>query len=67
VVRFPAGERDFSLLHSVETDSEAHPASYPMVTDGYLLELKLLRVNLPRLIIRGAMPPLLHTSSCHGA
>jgi hypothetical protein len=28
-VRFPA-VRDFSLLHSVQTGSEVHPASYPM-------------------------------------
>jgi hypothetical protein len=25
----------FSLLHSVETRTEAHPASYPMGTRGY--------------------------------
>jgi hypothetical protein len=29
-VRFPAGARDFSILHSVHTGSGAHPASYPM-------------------------------------
>jgi hypothetical protein len=29
-VLLPAGTRDFSLLHSVETGSGAHPASYPM-------------------------------------
>jgi hypothetical protein len=27
-VRFPTGERDFSLLHSVHTGSGAHPVSY---------------------------------------
>jgi hypothetical protein len=32
-VRFPAMQ-DFSLLHSVQTDSGAHPASYPMHTGG---------------------------------
>jgi hypothetical protein len=32
-VRFPARE-DFSLLYSVETDSETHTASYPMGTGG---------------------------------
>jgi hypothetical protein len=31
-VRFPAGATDFSLLHSVLTGHEAHPASYPMGT-----------------------------------
>jgi hypothetical protein len=35
-VRFLAGSRDFSLLHSVQTASGAHPASYPMGTEaGY--------------------------------
>jgi hypothetical protein len=33
-VRFPAGARDFSLLHSIHTASGAHPASYPMGTGG---------------------------------
>jgi hypothetical protein len=33
-VRFPVGERDFSLLRSVQTGSGAHPASYPMATEG---------------------------------
>jgi hypothetical protein len=32
--RFPAGARDFSLLHSVQTESVAHPASYPVGTGG---------------------------------
>jgi hypothetical protein len=31
-VRLPAGARDFSLLHSVQTNCGAHPASYPMGT-----------------------------------
>jgi hypothetical protein len=31
-VRFPVGARYFSLLHSVQTGSGAHPASYPMGT-----------------------------------
>jgi hypothetical protein len=30
--RFPARARDFSLFHSVQTGSVAHPASYPMGT-----------------------------------
>jgi hypothetical protein len=34
-VRFPAGVRDFSLLQSVQTGSEAHPFTYPMSTGGY--------------------------------
>jgi hypothetical protein len=31
-VRFSAGERDFSLLQSVQTGSGAHPASCAMVS-----------------------------------
>jgi hypothetical protein len=31
-VRFPAGERDLFLLHSVQTGSDAHPASSAMGT-----------------------------------
>jgi hypothetical protein len=33
-VRFPAGAWNFSLHHLVQTDSGAHPASYPMGTGG---------------------------------
>jgi hypothetical protein len=29
-VRFPAGVRNFPLLHIIQTGSEAHSASYPM-------------------------------------
>jgi hypothetical protein len=35
-VRFPAGAGNFSLLHSVQTGSGVHPASYPMSTGGSL-------------------------------
>jgi hypothetical protein len=34
-VRFPGGERDFSLLSSVQTDSGAHPASYSTATEDF--------------------------------
>jgi hypothetical protein len=34
-VRFPAERSDFSLLHSVQLDSEAHPAVYPMGTGDF--------------------------------
>jgi hypothetical protein len=34
-VRFPAMARDFSLLHSGQTGSVAHPASYAMSTGNY--------------------------------
>jgi len=33
-VRFPVGAGNFSLLHRVQTGSEANPASYPMGTGG---------------------------------
>jgi hypothetical protein len=33
---FPAGARDFSLFHNVQTGSGAHPASYPVGTRGPL-------------------------------
>jgi hypothetical protein len=33
-VRFPAGTRDFSLFHSVQTGSGADTASYPVGTEG---------------------------------
>jgi hypothetical protein len=33
-VLIPAGARDFSLLHSVQTGSGADPTSYPMSTGG---------------------------------
>jgi hypothetical protein len=33
-VLFPAASRNVSLLHSVQTSSGAHPASYPMGMGG---------------------------------
>jgi hypothetical protein len=33
-VRFPAEAGNFSLHHSVQNGSEAHPASYPMGNIG---------------------------------
>jgi hypothetical protein len=33
-VRFPAGTRDLSLLHSVQTDSGARPVTYQVDTEG---------------------------------
>jgi hypothetical protein len=33
-VRFMVGAKNLSLLHSVQTSSEAHPASYRMTTGG---------------------------------
>jgi hypothetical protein len=31
-VHFPAESKDFSLLYSIQTSSEAYPASYPVAT-----------------------------------
>jgi hypothetical protein len=39
-VRFPAGARHFSLLRSVQTSSEAHPASHQWVPEVPFLEVK---------------------------
>jgi hypothetical protein len=36
-VRFPAAAKDFSLLHSVQTVSGAHPAACPIGTRGSFL------------------------------
>jgi hypothetical protein len=36
-VRFPAGAGSFSLRHHVQTDSGAHPASYPIGTRSSFL------------------------------
>jgi hypothetical protein len=33
-VRFAVGARDFSFLHSLQTGSGAHSASYPMGVGG---------------------------------
>jgi hypothetical protein len=40
MVRFPAAVRDLSLLQSIQTVSEAHPASYPVGTRDSLSEAK---------------------------
>jgi hypothetical protein len=39
-VRFPAGAGNFSLHHSVQNGSGAHPASYPMGTSALSLGVK---------------------------
>jgi hypothetical protein len=38
--RFPAGAGNFSLNHSIQNGSEAHPASYPMVPGVISLRVK---------------------------
>jgi hypothetical protein len=68
VVRIPAGARDFSLHHRVQTGSGAHPASYPMVTRALSLAVKQpgreADLSLPstaEVKMRGAIPPLPNT------
>jgi hypothetical protein len=39
-VRLSAGARNFSLLYRVQTDSGAHPASYPTVSGTLSLGVK---------------------------
>jgi hypothetical protein len=46
-VQFPAVQ-DFSLLHSVQTDSGAHPISYPVGTVGFFAGVKLHLVPCSR-------------------
>jgi hypothetical protein len=36
----PSGVRNYDLLHSIQTGSGAHPASYPMGTGGSLPGVK---------------------------
>jgi hypothetical protein len=42
-VKFAGGARDFALLLSVQTLSGAHPASYPMGTEGSFPRSKAAR------------------------
>jgi hypothetical protein len=38
--RFPAGARNFSFHHRVQTGSGTHPVSYPKGNRGYFPEVK---------------------------
>jgi hypothetical protein len=71
--RFPALQ-NFTLLHSVQTESGAHPASYPIAID--VLSSGVKRPgreadHSPPLTTKGKnggdITPLLHTSSWHSA
>jgi hypothetical protein len=44
-IRFPFGAGNFSLFHSVQTSSGAHPASYPMDTGGSFTEGKVAKAS----------------------
>jgi hypothetical protein len=68
------GEIFFSVLHSIQTVSGAHPGSYPMGIGGSFRKAKRPRrdvYNSPSSCAEaknnGAIPPLPHTSSWHGA
>jgi hypothetical protein len=64
---FQGKEIDFYFLHSVQSVSGDHPASHLMGNVGSFLEIKRLGGDvtthlqlLPRLKLRGSIPPLLH-------
>jgi hypothetical protein len=61
-VTFQAEARDFSLLHNAKTGAKYHPAPYTMYGgEGVKLTTHLHLVL--RLLIRGSLPLLPHTSS----
>jgi hypothetical protein len=69
---WPGRGKRFSLLHSVQTGSGAHPASYPMCTLGSFPggEMWLGHEtdhSSAEVMNDGAIPPLSHTSSWCGA
>jgi hypothetical protein len=68
-VWFLAGERDVSLLHSIQTGSGFHPASYPVGTGGSFPGVKRPRLEADHsssfsaeVNNGGAMTSLPHTS-----
>jgi hypothetical protein len=68
------GSVRFSLLHSVQTDSGAHPASYPVGTVGSFPGLKRPGREVDRSPLSsaevkkgGAIPPLPNMSSWHSS
>jgi hypothetical protein len=70
-VRFPAGAKYFPVLHSVQTDSGAHPASHPMgletLSPGVKrssLEADCSPQSSSEVKNNGAILPLPDTSSC---
>jgi hypothetical protein len=68
-VLFAAGEGAFSLFHSVQIGSGAHPASYPLGTRGSFprggaTEADHSPPYCAKVRNGGAIPPFPHTSSC---
>jgi hypothetical protein len=67
-IRFSAGARVVSFLHSLQTDSEDHLASYKIGTCGFFLEVKRPEreanqspPSSAEIKNVGVMPPLLHS------
>jgi hypothetical protein len=59
-------DRDFSLLHRVQTGYGVHPASYPVDTVGPFSGVKR-GPSSSEVKNAGDIPPLPYTSSEHGA
>jgi hypothetical protein len=66
--------QDFSLLHSVQTDYGAHPASYPIGPGGSFPRSNVARARADhpppssaKVKNGGAITPLSHMPSWHGA
>jgi hypothetical protein len=68
-VLFPAGARDFSLLHNVQAGSGVHPASYTKGTEVKKQGREADHSPLPSADVRncGGIPPLPHMSSWRDA
>jgi hypothetical protein len=65
-VQFLARARDFSLLHSVQTSSGAHPASYPVGVGGSFpwgCEGEYSHPSSVKVKNGGVISPFPHTSS----
>jgi hypothetical protein len=68
-VRFPAGASDFPLLHSLQTGSWSHPASYPVGTGDSLKVKRSGRdadhspLSIAEVKNGGTIPPLPYMSS----
>jgi hypothetical protein len=70
---FPTGAKYFYLLHNVQTDSEAHPASYQMVTVALspvvwllVIEDDYSTLSIDEVKNCGAIPPHFDISSRYG-
>jgi hypothetical protein len=65
-VQFPARKTDFSLLHSVQTNSGTHPASYPVGGRCFFSNWNVKLTTLHHPVLRLRMVELyLHSPLCH--